>query len=116
MARPLFTPEQAEKIRAHYAKHGTTIDEIATATGVNPSTISDVIHRQGAYTEGRKRPIKIPNNGPEVLRLWMSCDPPMPLSKIAERVGLNSRQRAHQILQKMQELVDAGHYKPGDGA
>jgi len=116
MARPLFTPDQAQKIRDHYAKHGTTIDEIAEKTGVNPSTISDVIHRQGAYTEGRKRPIKIPNNGPEVLRLWMSCDPPMPLSNIAERVGLNSRQRAHQILRVMQKLVDAGHYKPEDGA
>lgn len=111
MARPLFTPDQAQRIRDHYAKHGTTINEIAEKTGVNPSTISDVIHREGAYREGRRRPIKIPKNGPEVLRLWGSSDPPMPLREIAERVGLNSRQRAHQILQRMQKLVADGHYR-----
>jgi len=114
MASPLFTKEQAERIRAHHKEHGTPIKEIAQKVDVTPETISDVIRRRGAYTEGRKRPIVIPKNGPEALRLRYSCDPPMPMGQIAERLGINSRQRVHQILKKMDNLIDAGHYTADD--
>lgn len=49
---PMFTPEQAEEIRARYAEGARYID-LAAAYGTNITTIMHVVRRMEAYSEAK---------------------------------------------------------------